>query len=105
MRAVGRLSVGSSLGRGLVRELGGRLGDSVAKEEFTFHFFFRGDEGPWIGKEKDPGGCKGTNPSWSWCGDRWSAAQGKAVGAACGPMDVAGGMGMHHQEEHASFSE
>lgn len=57
-----------------------------------------------LGKEKILEGA-GDQPSWSWGGDRWSAAQGKAVGAACGPMDVAGGMGMHHQEEHASFSE
>lgn len=104
MRAVGVLSVGSVPGRGLVRELGGRLGESVAKEEFTFHFL-RVMKAHGIVKRTRSWRVQGINPSWSWGGDRWSAAQAKAVGAACGPMDVAGGMGMHRQEEHASFSE
>lgn len=32
--------VGSASGRGLVAELGDRLGERVAKEEFTFHFLW-----------------------------------------------------------------
>lgn len=56
------------------------------------------------GKGKDPGGCRGPTLAGPGVGTG-GVQKGKAVGAACGPMDVAGGMGMHHQEEPASFSE
>lgn len=82
MRAVGRLSVGSAPGRGLVQELGGRLGESIAKEEFTFHFLgvMKAHE---IGKGKDPGGCRGPTLAGPGVGtggvQRWGKQLGRPV--------------------------
>lgn len=111
MRAVwGGLSVGPAPGRGLVEEFSDRLGESVAKEEFTFHFC-----GWWRPRElgrKDSGVCLGPTLADFGVGTGGVQRREKQLGrpvscwgrAACGPMDIAGGMGMHHQE-HASFSE
>lgn len=79
MRAVGGLFVGSTPGRGLVRELGGRLGESVAKEEFTFHFL-QVMKAHGIGKGKDPGGCRGPTLAGPGVGTGGVQRRGKQLG-------------------------